>query len=175
MIENYIVNMARQMGSTGILLLADDIQQLEDASDRRQAMNDLIMLIGQSAHDRIFRNVFLDWVEEGSTVTLRDLFDFDGLDDGQGYWDNPDLAHRIDILDSAALHIRDRLTEFNDMEDLCKLAIENGASFTEIAEGGVERAFSFVERQEPYLNMADLRRYDVAMTAPVVEHLEEPS
>lgn len=174
MIPKYIVAMSKEMGSPEILLLADDILTLEDETDRNQARDDLIMLIGQAADRRDMRNTFIDWVEEGGTVTLRDLFDFDSMLGGKHYWNDPDLAHRIDILDSARLHIRDRIIEFNEMVDICKLAVENGARFTEIAEGGVGSAFSFIERREPDLGMADLRRYDVAMTVPAVEHLAEP-
>ena len=174
MIPKYIVAMSKEMGCPEILLLADDILTLEDEADRDQARDDLIMLIGQAADHRDMRNVFLDWVEEGGTVTLRDLFDFDGMLGGKNYWNDPDLAHRIDILDSTALHIRDRIVELGEMDDICKLAVENGARFTEIAEGGVEHAFSFIETREDELGMADLRRYDVAMTVPAVEPLAEP-
>ena len=175
MIKRYIVDMARQMDCTEIILLADDIQQLDDATDRVQATDDLVMLIGQAADDRVMRNVFLDWAEEGGTLVLRDLFDSGNILGGRNYWNDPNLAHRIDILDSAALHIQGYMDELSRMPDICKLAVENGASYTDISGfDSDERAFIFIRQNEEHLSLADLRRYDVSMTVQTSDHLPAP-
>ncbi len=169
--NKYLIETSVKMACPQIILLADDIRQLEDEREISQGIADLELLVKQAERDREFRNVFLDWAEEGGTVVLRDLFDFDGLEGGLSYWNDLNAANRIDRLDSAALHIRDHMDDLERMGDICKLAVENGASYTMIADGeSVDLAFEYISQIEEHLSMADLRRYDMAMTyRPEVE------
>jgi len=164
MITRDVIRAARNMRSVTPLLIADDLYLEQDRKTARQGILDLMMMIDLALRDRGYRENLQAWLGgETSTIELRELF-AGALNDGKTYWNDEDVAHRIDILDSASLHVKDHVFEISYMEDIRQLAIEFGARFSVIKEDkDLSKSYAWCGGEQDNMDLSALRRLDEAL------------
>jgi hypothetical protein len=164
-ISDDVVKAAHRIGCVEMLLLVDDLLEEQDEATAHMATFDLANMVQKSISDRAYRARFKDWLNNdgaASTVELRELM-AELVDDGRTYWNDDKLMSRIDILDSASLHIEENAERLRDMEDIRQLAVEYGARFADIAEDeDLSRSYAWCADKQDIMSGADLGRYDEA-------------
>jgi hypothetical protein len=166
-ISQDLVRYARNLKDVTSLLLVDDIFQnfkRDDGDTSKQGLKDIAMMTRQASNDPDYRRRLMAWLDdETSTVELRGLF-AEALGDGKTYWNDKNVSHRIDIIDSASLHVREHIIQFNEMEDVKKLAVEHGGSFAHVlAQDDITSIHRFCESRYDFMSFDDIRRYDTAL------------
>ena len=160
-ILNGLVQYCRKLGTVKPLLIMDYIRETNHVRDAQDVLVILCGITRMAINDEDYRVHLNMWLNGESDFAALQVLVADSLEDRRNYHNNKQIAHQIDVIDSAWPHVDEHEKHLTRMEGIRQFAVKWGARFSDVCvDHDLSHSNAFCKARQDMMDPDDLDRLD---------------